>query len=141
MAVNWLQKVLAHHDPLGAWPPTASSNRDYGLEARLVLHRLRGIQGLSHVRTLLAEALDQLHPGLSGALEQQGELRVRLGRVAQDIRQAKAYRSDTLVRFVGGRVAQLPAGPELDSLGLDASLQRGRRGASMPLPEKSRHLG
>jgi hypothetical protein len=35
MAVDWLQKVLAHHDPLGAWPPTASSNRDYGLEARL----------------------------------------------------------------------------------------------------------
>jgi len=88
MAVDWLQKVLAHHDPLGAWPPTASSNRDYGLEARLVLQRLRGIQGLSHVRTLLAEALDQLHPGLSGAVEQQGELRVRLGRVAQEIRQA-----------------------------------------------------
>jgi hypothetical protein len=93
MAVDWLQKVLAHHDPLGAWPPTASSNRDYGLEARLVFQRLRGIHGLSHVRTLLAEALDQLHPGLSGALEQQGELRVRLGRVAQEIRQAPAYRS------------------------------------------------
>src|SRR5207245_8621284 len=37
-------------------------------------------QGLSHVRTLLADALDQLHPGLSGAVEQQGEFRVRLGR-------------------------------------------------------------
>src|SRR5260370_33198522 len=93
MAVAWLQQVLAHHDPLGAWPRTASSKRDYGLEARLVLQRLRGIQGLSHVRTLLAEALDQLHPGLSGAVEQQGELRVRLGRVAQEIRQAPAYRA------------------------------------------------
>src|SRR5260370_24106897 len=93
MAVDWLQKVLAHHDPLGAWPPTASSNRDYGLEARLVLQRLRGIQGLSHVRTLLAEALDQLHPGLSGAVEQQGELRVRLPRGPQKSRQGPHQRS------------------------------------------------
>src|SRR5437667_11145978 len=23
MAVDWLQKVLAQHDPLGTWPPTA----------------------------------------------------------------------------------------------------------------------
>ncbi len=93
MAVDWLQQVLARHDPLGAWPPTASSNRDYGLAARLVFQRLRGIQGLSHVRTLLAEALDQLHPGLSDAVQHQGELSVRLGRVAQEIRQAPAYRS------------------------------------------------
>jgi hypothetical protein len=93
MAVDWLQKVLSRHDPLGAWPPTASSKRDYALEARLVLQRLRGIQGLSHVRTLVAEALDQVHPGLYGAVEQHGELKGRLGRVAQEIRQAPAYRS------------------------------------------------
>jgi hypothetical protein len=93
MAVDWLQKVLSRHDPLGAWPPTASSKRDYALEARLVLQRLRSIQGLGHVRTLVAEALDQVHPGLCGAVEQQGELKARLGRVAQEIRQAPAYRS------------------------------------------------
>ena len=94
MAVDWLQKVLSRHDPLGAWPATASSKRDYGLEVRLVLQRLRGIEGLSRVRTLVAEALGQLHPGLYGAVDQPGEVKVRLGRVAREVRQAPPYRSD-----------------------------------------------
>jgi hypothetical protein len=85
VSVEWLTEVLGWHDPLSAWPPTAASAHDYQPEAELVVHSLRHLQGMGHARMLVADALDQLHPGLYRAIQDNVELSQRLGRIAAEI--------------------------------------------------------
>jgi hypothetical protein len=81
-----LQEILIRHDPLAAWPPAAWSAHDYRRAAQLAAEGLREILGLGHVRTVVADALDQIYPGLYQAVDQgDRELGQRLGRVAREI--------------------------------------------------------
>jgi hypothetical protein len=85
MTADWLRGVLVQHDPLAVWPPTAGSAHDYEREAELALQGAHELQGLRHAQTLVADALDQVHPGIYRDAGQNAELAARIGRIAHDI--------------------------------------------------------
>ena len=89
VTADWLQQVRERHDPLAAWSgvgrPGAS---DYRWEAQLAAADLREVLGLGHARTVVADALGRVHPGVYQAFAAAGvgdELNARLGRVAREI--------------------------------------------------------
>jgi hypothetical protein len=91
--IDWLRDVLERHDPLGAWPPTATLERDYRRVAELAAQDLTRIQGLGHIRVVVSDALDRLHPGLYRAAREDRELARRLGQVAREIWEARPRHS------------------------------------------------
>jgi hypothetical protein len=115
MTAGQLQEILVRHDPLAAWPPAARAPRDYHREAQLAAQGLRAMLGLGHVRTVVADALDQIHPGLYQAFYQgdQGDrgLGQRLGRVAKDIWDDHGRHRGHRPRSENQRTAPLTAGP------------------------------
>jgi hypothetical protein len=121
-----LQEILVRHDPLAAWPPATRSARDYRQPAQLAAEGLREILGLGHVRMVVADALDQIHPGLYQALDQgDRELGQRLGRVAKDIWDDHAHHVGRTRRGENQRaapVAAAPAPPPVANLVADSDI-------------------
>ena len=107
ISVPWLQEVLALHDPLAAWSSQSrSADADYRQEAELAAHALRHLEGLGHARTLVADVLDSLHPGLYQALAAgDPALERRLNLVAREI-----WDMHGVVPKVGPAAPQSPEG-------------------------------
>jgi hypothetical protein len=127
VTADWLQQVLQLHDPLAAWSgagrPGAS---DYRQEARLAAADLRAVLGLGHAGTIVADALDRVHPGVYRAIaagKADDELNARLGRIARAIWDYRGLRLGPAQASSQTPTEPLPETPPVDELvGDDAAL-------------------
>lgn len=84
-----IRESLVRHDPLGAWDPQLRGQSDYTDEAVTALADMTRIQGIAHIITIVADALDRSHPGFyvayrRGETEAVASMR-RVGRELWDI--------------------------------------------------------
>gem|GEM_PF-3009703 len=85
LTADWLREALVRHDPLGAWAPAGTRSSDYAREAEEAVSGMRRILGVGHIWTIVADAIDGLHPGFyRAARADQGELQGRLSNVSRE---------------------------------------------------------
>src|SRR5215831_17521628 len=120
LSVDWLQQVLVRVDPLAAWPGVGCpASTDYRQEAQLAARDLREVRGAGHGYTVVADALDRLHPGFYQAAAEArvgGSLRERLAQISREIWATFGARSGTDHQHVEASATPLPEPPPSDVL-------------------------
>ena len=122
ITAGWLREVMARYDPLAAWEPGVAHLSDYTAESAKAVAGMRRVLGLGHIWTLVADAIDESHPGFySAARADQGELRRSLALIAREAWDRHSWmtpRTRTRLRRPEGA---LPAAPPATDMVTDAT--------------------
>lgn len=120
ITATWLQQLLEREDPLAVWSGVGrSGSSDYQREAQLAAVDLRELLGLGHAFTIVADAIDRVHPGFYQAVDaatRGDELRIRLGRIARGIWDRHGIRLPSERPSPMAPPGPLPSTPPVDDL-------------------------